>query len=140
MPFRVGVDQDLDAGKFPVKARFDLVHDPMSFPHGHLRADPDVKLRKVMHPAGPGAQIMDAAYPGMMSCRLNETLPPFQRPFLVHELIHGAAGRAKGVPRQPERNADSEQGVCAGKPKRSEEHTSELQSLMRISYDVFCLK
>src|SRR3546814_8062477 len=25
-------------------------------------------------------------------------------------------------------------------PGRSEEHTSELQSLMRISYDVFCLK
>src|SRR3546814_6896574 len=25
-------------------------------------------------------------------------------------------------------------------PLRSEEHTSELQSLMRISYDVFCLK
>src|SRR3546814_8216253 len=34
----------------------------------------------------------------------------------------------------------------AGRPidpeaaRRSEEHTSELQSLMRISYDVFCLK
>src|SRR3546814_6541132 len=27
-----------------------------------------------------------------------------------------------------------------GTGKRSEEHTSELQSLMRISYDVFCLK
>src|SRR3546814_10169261 len=27
-----------------------------------------------------------------------------------------------------------------GKPQRSEEHTSELQSLMRISYAVFCLK
>src|SRR3546814_4828291 len=27
-----------------------------------------------------------------------------------------------------------------GRTKRSEEHTSELQSLMRISYDVFCLK
>src|SRR3546814_1776686 len=26
------------------------------------------------------------------------------------------------------------------KPARSEEHTSELQSLMRISYAVFCLK
>src|SRR3546814_4669501 len=25
-------------------------------------------------------------------------------------------------------------------PKRSEEHTSELQSLMRISYPAFCLK
>src|SRR3546814_4338722 len=28
----------------------------------------------------------------------------------------------------------------AGRRKRSEEHTSELQSLMRISYAVFCLK
>src|SRR3546814_9119264 len=27
-----------------------------------------------------------------------------------------------------------------GKVRRSEEHTSELQSLMRISYAVFCLK
>src|SRR3546814_5953948 len=27
-----------------------------------------------------------------------------------------------------------------GEPSRSEEHTSELQSLMRISYAVFCLK
>src|SRR3546814_4141454 len=27
-----------------------------------------------------------------------------------------------------------------GQPERSEEHTSELQSLMRISYAVFCLK
>src|SRR3546814_6226354 len=30
--------------------------------------------------------------------------------------------------------------VDAVKSKRSEEHTSELQSLMRISYAVFCLK
>src|SRR3546814_4444986 len=29
---------------------------------------------------------------------------------------------------------------CFPKPARSEEHTSELQSLMRISYAVFCLK
>src|SRR3546814_2024489 len=28
----------------------------------------------------------------------------------------------------------------AGRQQRSEEHTSELQSLMRISYAVFCLK
>src|SRR3546814_8786315 len=32
-------------------------------------------------------------------------------------------------------------GIEQGQRKpRSEEHTSELQSLMRISYDVFCLK
>src|SRR3546814_10581923 len=30
--------------------------------------------------------------------------------------------------------------VAAGDQQRSEEHTSELQSLMRISYAVFCLK
>src|SRR3546814_9429878 len=29
---------------------------------------------------------------------------------------------------------------CRSKPSRSEEHTSELQSLMRSSYAVFCLK
>src|SRR3546814_4019220 len=28
---------------------------------------------------------------------------------------------------------------CLARSLRSEEHTSELQSLMRISYDVFCL-
>src|SRR3546814_7294240 len=31
-------------------------------------------------------------------------------------------------------------GVNGGSLARSEEHTSELQSLMRISYAVFCLK
>src|SRR3546814_7174597 len=30
--------------------------------------------------------------------------------------------------------------VAGGRAVRSEEHTSELQSLMRISYAVFCLK
>src|SRR3546814_8478498 len=35
-------------------------------------------------------------------------------------------------------NANSKARKC--KPKRSEEHTSKLQSLMRISYAVFCLK
>src|SRR3546814_3890202 len=31
-------------------------------------------------------------------------------------------------------------GIDRGSETRSEEHTSELQSLMRISYAVFCLK
>src|SRR3546814_2444239 len=31
-------------------------------------------------------------------------------------------------------------GAAAGRMARSEEHTSELQSLMRISYAVFCLR
>src|SRR3546814_8071768 len=35
---------------------------------------------------------------------------------------------------------DRYRSVSATQPIRSEEHTSELQSLMRISYAVFCLK
>src|SRR3546814_7202170 len=42
-----------------------------------------------------------------------------------------AAGKSVHLPR-------SRFSRCTG--KRSEEHTSELQSLMRISYAVFCLK
>src|SRR3546814_1556193 len=38
------------------------------------------------------------------------------------------AGRGQGRP------------ALLGRSRRSEEHTSELQSLMRISYAVFCLK
>src|SRR3546814_9500585 len=39
-------------------------------------------------------------------------------------------------PRARSRGGDAGNGAC----RRSEEHTSELQSLMRISYAVFCLK
>src|SRR3546814_7732871 len=41
------------------------------------------------------------------------------------------------------RDPDARRGAWRAPPEpqnRSEEHTSELQSLMRISYDVFCLK
>src|SRR3546814_5293314 len=34
----------------------------------------------------------------------------------------------------------ADDGLRRAGPERSEEHTSELQSLMRISYAVFCLK
>src|SRR3546814_7820943 len=36
--------------------------------------------------------------------------------------------------------AAQRRGLVVGRIDRSEEHTSELQSLMRISYAVFCLK
>src|SRR3546814_4458161 len=39
----------------------------------------------------------------------------------------------------PQELADYD-SIIFGTPTRSEEHTSELQSLMRISYAVFCLK
>src|SRR3546814_1932672 len=50
----------------------------------------------------------------------------------------GSAARQGRVPGtgRPWRVADP----CRPPDRRSEEHTSELQSLMRISYAVFCLK
>src|SRR3546814_6496807 len=41
---------------------------------------------------------------------------------------------------RPDGHALGHAAIAAGAPGRSEEHTSELQSLMRISYAVFCLK
>src|SRR3546814_8560494 len=38
------------------------------------------------------------------------------------------------------RGGDPYRSSSSAEPERSEEHTSELQSLMRISYAVFCLK
>src|SRR3546814_10726554 len=61
-----------------------------------------------------------------------------QQVLLVHvaqvEAVHlGRHARAVGIPVQQVEG----EGLLA---ERSEEHTSELQSLMRISYAVFCLK
>src|SRR3546814_9423136 len=53
----------------------------------------------------------------------------FDQPWKASE--EGAAGSYWGI-----YNADRQPKF----PMRSEEHTSELQSLMRISYAVFCLK
>src|SRR3546814_2853880 len=54
------------------------------------------------------------------------------------------AGRGVRAPVRRMAGADGESGAgrADGRPAgaRSEEHTSELQSLMRISYAVFCLK
>src|SRR3546814_4017863 len=53
---------------------------------------------------------------------------------LVHEADAAAVDEAVSAARR------ALHGPWAGFTDRSEEHTSELQSLMRISYAVFCLK
>src|SRR3546814_5180628 len=62
-----------------------------------------------------------------------------------HPVALGATG---GGDQQPDRHVDADQhprgerriGRTGAANPRSEEHTSELQSLTRISYAVFCLK
>src|SRR3546814_6322163 len=45
-----------------------------------------------------------------------------------------------GMLKRADRSGSCASGSCFREGRRSEEHTSELQSLMRISYAVFCLK
>src|SRR3546814_6252896 len=52
----------------------------------------------------------------------------------------GLAARYQGVGRSGARRHRGSMRAAALSCRRSEEHTSELQSLMRISYAVFCLK
>src|SRR3546814_5170068 len=58
---------------------------------------------------------------------------------------HGAARNDEEVGdlellREAVRRRSDRRAGSPGRSNRSEEHTSELQSLMRISYAVFCLK
>src|SRR3546814_5485069 len=65
-----------------------------------------------------------------------------------HGLGHPARARSGEIGRQHDLAVARRQGVDGAEDdaegqehrERSEEHTSELQSLMRISYAVFCLK
>src|SRR3546814_2150822 len=54
------------------------------------------------------------------------------------EQINAPSMFLKEIP--PEHIVETRQRAQIVRPARSEEHTSELQSLMRISYAVFCLK
>src|SRR3546814_1490040 len=52
----------------------------------------------------------------------------------------GAEVVARDERRQQDGVGEGERKLRQDEKRRSEEHTSELQSLMRISYAVFCLK
>src|SRR3546814_2508613 len=60
--------------------------------------------------------------------------------YLAHEHQAGAVPDQQLDPVRPLRAEDEDHPREGFESERSEEHTSELQSLMRISYAVFCLK
>src|SRR3546814_2679708 len=71
-----------------------------------------------------------------------DTLFPYTTLFRSHTPTNASRRRRSwpsGRRRAPWR-AHPRGGLAAGLRTRSEEHTSELQSLMRSSYAVFCLK
>src|SRR3546814_8125887 len=71
-----------------------------------------------------------------------DTLFPYTTLFRSHQHVARAGLHRQAVERvDVVRQADSiAVGLALVAVGRSEEHTSELQSLMRISYAVFCLK
>src|SRR3546814_8652928 len=76
-----------------------------------------------------------------------DTLFPYTTLFRSDVGFIQAPARIKATPPEPAqpllhlgRSTGPSDRSSYGRPKRSEEHTSELQSLMRISYAVFCLK
>src|SRR3546814_1831797 len=106
-----------------------------------------------------GAAQAKAARPALIPFRIGVVLPlvlvvgsftaarsrtPARRSPGCRAACAGAGSPAAATPRpapacSPAAPAGAAAGSRAGKKGRSEEHTSELQSLMRISYAVFCL-
>src|SRR3546814_2950227 len=78
---------------------------------------------------GGGVLAKDGAHGDTLA--LVETLGLIREGWNGYNVLHFAAARMGGLML----GYATDGGV-----KRSEEHTSELQSLMRISYAVFCLK
>src|SRR3546814_4015424 len=77
-------------------------------------------------------------------CSMGEALP--RRRVVGDEVAYAPRGGAVGMPQAAadeavaRRDVDVKARCVHFAMARSEEHTSELQSLMRISYAVFCLK
>src|SRR3546814_7966779 len=96
----------------------------------------DVCSSDLRRPGGGG----EGAVPGRG--RRDQVRPRQRRPAVRrhrHAVPRPRAGAARrGAAHQAGRGARLHDG--GRPPARSEEHTSELQSLMRISYAVFCLK
>src|SRR3546814_3400285 len=78
----------------------------------------------------PPEQLLQGTFPTLRSPVVGRRVPPSRR------LPHGRLEERLRARRDWRRVG----GTSRGGRGRSEEHTSELQSLMRISYAVFCLK
>src|SRR3546814_4272566 len=88
----------------------------------------------------PNASITDAGVSGLRASALRRwrTNPSREARSAARRVQPGR--RVGGSCSVRRRLSDADTGPLLRRLPRSEEHTSELQSLMRISYAVFCLK
>src|SRR3546814_1295734 len=83
-----------------------------------------------LHRNFPGPKFVGVA----LNAMLNASMDLVGIPWNILRFLTGSLAPSPGIRRGAIEFAD------AVRDHRSEEHTSELQSLMRISYAVFCLK
>src|SRR3546814_2030387 len=108
------------------------------FPYTTLFRSPEARyaVRSPLYPRVQGLQLME-------SCGPSATMPNGYRPVHAGGAHHFRFRAGLLSPNRPPHNRflpDSERLHAQADCPRSEAHTSELQSLMRISYAVFCLK
>src|SRR3546814_6344840 len=98
-----------------------------------------VENRIIDVPAGlPASSLVEAS--NYLSARLTGRTLEEAQAEVLKELEQQRAELDQLTQRVIERGLASWGGSQSGKGGRSEEHTSEIQSLMRNSYAVFCLK
>src|SRR3546814_5130682 len=109
---------------------------------------------KLLHEAAPGGVYLNhlsalfsrgAAGPGALYNRSSYAYEDAPGPRSISRVFMPLAGDGSSVDmlmigQKATRDLRSGKSAWQANPPRSEEHTSELQSLMRISYAVFCLK
>src|SRR3546814_3194390 len=111
----------------PYTPLFRSAHPPAMFTLGSVCS---AALRLVRHCAAEAIDSRPARAPVQRGDR-----------HAFRHLVHAAAGIAGHLPaHHPRRTGGTADRMDhrTGRLQRSEEHTSELQSLMRISYAVFC--
>src|SRR3546814_1561304 len=102
-------------------------HAAVKMPHGSPVSNNELRRLRGCRAGAAGA----AGFEGCQAQRGGDGRTAF--PWSASE-ARSAAGAKASAPGAAEKKR------VAPKGNRSEEHTSELQSLMRISYAVFCLK
>src|SRR3546814_3574629 len=118
VPARFDVDGDRRLGELAPQRLFEVVAHRVRIVHAHRAGNAQAEVDEGQAPGVAGAQLVDVV--GGAAGGGDDRLDAgdlFRRQRRVH---------------QP--------GDAVVHDLRSEEHTSELQSLMRISYAVFCLK
>src|SRR3546814_8386697 len=95
-----------------------------------------------MHRRPPRSTRTDTLFPYTTLFRSPRRGRRFRRsaPWQTRTATASASGPDSASTASSPRHRDSDGQCRTPAPHRSEEHTSELQSLMRISYAVFCLK